>query len=143
MKKTFIATLLALATVTAFSQTAAPAKEFGWTEIASNTSRAKVYSIKDKSVAINKNNRGDTIVVGVGKTYDTATNRSEVNKWYVSLTDCEAEVGMLTILETDGKFVNDIAFAFNQGSVGAAIAETLCSVYKQATSGGTTKGKSV
>jgi hypothetical protein len=138
MKKHIIATFLALAAVTTIAHA-----ENGWTEVASNVNGGRVYAIKDKSVTIDKNNRGTIIVVGTGRITNTVDKTSAVGRWYVSLTDCDNEMGMLTILETDGRFISDTAFVFNQGSVGAAIAETLCSVYKQATSGGTTKGKSV
>jgi hypothetical protein len=141
MKKLVIATVLSLTALASFAQTAAPPKEFGWTEIATNDNRAKIYS---KSVSIDKNNRGDVIVVGVGRAFDSVTNRSEVNKWYVTISDCDAEVGMLTVLDTNGKFVNDIPFAFNQGSVGAAVAEALCGVYKRyANENKASKGKAV
>jgi hypothetical protein len=139
MKKHAIATLLTLAAVATFAYAGD-----GWTEITSNNNRERVYSIKEQSVKIDKNNRGTIIVVGTGRVVNTVKRTSEVSRWYVSLQDCDNEMGMLTMLETDGSFISDTAFVFNQGSVGATIAETLCMVYKQIAKENTpTKGKSI
>lgn len=135
MKKTFAIALLAFTT---FAQAGD-----GWTEVAVSFDHSRVYSIKDKSVMIDKNDRGTIVVVGTGRITSPQTKSSEVNKWYVSLSDCDNEMGMLTKLEVDGHFINDTPFVFGQGSIGATIAEVMCKVYKHLAKENTpTNGKS-
>jgi hypothetical protein len=129
MKKTFAISLLALAAGVVHA--AAPDSVDGWSRVASSTNQGLVYFIKNKSVDLSKNAGGDTIVYAVGMQINRESQR-EVYQFYVKVSACTDEYGMLYRTTTEGKYIGESPFAFNQGSVGAAIAETLCAVLDNA-----------
>jgi len=117
MKKTLIAAALALSSLTASASE--------WTKVAGNVDVE--YSMKNDSVEMAENNRGDVIVVGLGK-IDRLNVPSIVAYWYVTMTTCSDKYGMIIVTNLDGKMTEEVPFALSQKTMASSIGNVLCSV---------------
>lgn len=100
--------------------------ESDWTPVTGNDT--SVFSIKNGSVEISKNDGGETIVLGTGRISHKSTTKTVVEMWYVKLSTCARQLGKLFTADTDGKIKGTNEFAFGQGSVASRIGEILCYV---------------
>jgi hypothetical protein len=120
MRKIVALTLLVAATSTASAQDA------GWVEIATSSNGNDVYSVKLHSGERTQNKQGEAITVVVGKIEHKTTQTIEVDKWYVTHTDCVQGYGELVILDIEGNYQGESAFAFGSKNIGSAIAAGIC-----------------
>lgn len=99
-----------------------------WVKVAS--SDANVFSAKAGSFEIRENKRGDAIAVMTGSSLNKRSGQISYAQWYVAVGDCERGMGKLVNLTTTGDFDFESDFVAGGSSVGAAIADTICGLYK-------------
>lgn len=87
--------------------------------------RAKLETFE---VATNKG--GEMIVVAVGQFEDRKNRTIEVQKWYVTASDCERGVGDLVILKANGTYITSVDFVLDGASIASGKANGLCYFYK-------------
>ena len=99
-----------------------------WIEVAKSS--ASSFSIKLSTLTFKRNKAEEAIVVGVGRSVDIKTRAVVIEQWYVRTDDCDAELGKLVTLSTDGTYLYENDFVFDGGNVASAKAESLCTFYK-------------
>ena len=129
MKKTILASILALSSITTFAQIDQVAPQPSvWTVVSSSKGGNEIYAVRNGSFTLTKNNSGEVIFGVIGRKSLISEKTSEVYKWYVTPRGCLEEAGMITVLDITGKYLYNSGFVFGQGTVGADVAETICSV---------------
>ena len=66
---------------------------------------------------------GVPIAAILGKIQNTKTSHIDLYKWYVSLSDCERNLGKLVTLDIDGNYRFDNDYVKGSGNVASQIAE--------------------
>jgi hypothetical protein len=123
MKKIIASTLLSLSLSSAFAVSGA---DDAWVQVASEDNGTS-YDILKGSVNITKNE--NDIFVVAGRSRIVAPDHSVMPQiWIVPLSHCDAGKGSLFIANLSGKLQGTSQFAFGTGTVGADIAEVLCTV---------------
>jgi len=89
----------------------------------------KVWHVKPGSLEISQTKGQTPIAVVIGRTGDKKTRQIQVYKWYVSLADCQRELGKVVSLNVDGSYAFENDFVFSSGNVASAMAESICGAY--------------
>ena len=87
------------------------------------------WDVKPGSFEVGKTKGQAPIAVVVGRTTDNSSKRIRVYKWYVSLDDCNREMGKVVSLNVDGTYVFENDFVFGSGNIAAAMAQSICGAY--------------
>jgi PBP1b-binding outer membrane lipoprotein LpoB len=98
--------------------------ESDWVNVGSNESHS--YDVQAASFEETTTKDGAPILVALGRSLNKKTSRVEVNKWSVSIADCNRKMGTFVVLDINGKRQVENDFAFGAGNVSSVIAETLC-----------------
>lgn len=104
------------------------AADDNWVVVTS--SNINVYSIKKKSVVLEKTKGGTTVVVGLGRSKNIKSTTVSVFQMYVSVADCAKEGGLFVVTDLSGKITGESEFVYSLGTVASDMAELLCDVYK-------------
>jgi hypothetical protein len=70
--------------------------------------------------------QGAPVVVVVGRMITQATNRTTVQKWYVSVSDCERGMGQVVALTLDDRYQYRQPFVLGDESAPAGLARHIC-----------------
>ncbi|MEW9840569.1 MULTISPECIES: hypothetical protein [Pseudomonas] len=63
-----------------------------------------------------------------GRVVNSKTSDIQLYKWYVSVADCNNNMGKLVSLSVGGEYEFDSDFMFGSGNVSSSIAEFICAV---------------
>jgi hypothetical protein len=102
------------------------AQDAGWVTVATSTDGHDVYRIKLHSGQRSTNGAGEYMTVVVGEDENKITHSTEIMKWYVTDKDCLNGYGNLVMLDMDGNYKFETAFASGSNTVGSGIAERIC-----------------
>lgn len=119
---------LLFAVVGAFASLAGQAQS-EWIRVAETDSAN--WEVKPGSLEVGQTRGNVDIVFVIGRLHDKTTKQITVGKWYVSLADCNREMGKLVILDLDGKFRYENEFVYGAGSAATGIAEAICGAHSQ------------
>ncbi len=72
------------------------------------------------------------MVLGVGKASNSKTNTHVGELWYVTAQHCAQGRGLLVTLDPSGSYKHENDFVNGLGTVASTIAETLCTVARNA-----------
>jgi hypothetical protein len=136
MRNIAVATVLFAVSLGALAQTA-PSKP---TEPTSNDSAWVVaansadttYSIRKGSFVETKTKDGTLVESVVGQNFHRNTKTVEYEKLYVTKSDCDAGIGKLVILDTNGNYTGESDFVSKGDSVASGMADMICGVYQMA-----------
>jgi hypothetical protein len=120
MLKCFAFTLLASVASSVLAQ------DTGWSQVAVSSDGNDTYSVKLHSGERTLNKQGEAIVVVVGQISHKQPQTIEIVKWYVASADCEQGYGNLVILDIDGNYQGETAFAQGGKNIASAIAGGIC-----------------
>jgi hypothetical protein len=85
-----------------------------------------VWEVKPGSLDASRTKGGADIAVVVGRVRHVKNKNVSVYQWYVTLEDCDREMGKVVSLDMDGKFRFETEFVFSAGSVASIMAEAIC-----------------
>jgi len=119
LRRIAIGVLLCVATV-------ALAQTDGWVQVAVSADGSDTYSIKLHSGERTQNKQGQNITVVVGQDNDNARQSVQIEKWYVTESDCQLGYGDLVFLDINGNYVGEAPFASGSKNIGSAIAAAIC-----------------
>lgn len=95
-----------------------------WLNVSNSDENA--YDIKTGSLEELKTKGGVDVAIVIGRVSNRKTRQIDLEKWYVSVADCDRELGKLVTLDLDGKYKFENDFVFEGGSVASRIAEMIC-----------------
>jgi len=72
---------------------------------------------------------GIDVAVVVGRVINNKTKKIDLRKWYVSLSDCDRQMGNVVALDINGNYQYENDFVFGSGTIATALAEAICSAY--------------
>lgn len=121
MKKIILASFIALGATSAFCQE--------WVKLGENESTR--VDARAGTLGFGKTKAGTPIVFIQGRVFHAKNSSYAYEKWYVSVADCKVGYGKLVTLKLDGEFSYENDFVANGGSIGSAIADTLCYPVKE------------
>lgn len=98
-----------------------------WVNVAN--SEDSQWDIRAGSLDETTTKGGTRIAVAVGRVSNTKTKRIDVEKWYVSLDDCERQMGKLVTLDVDGEYLYENDFVVGSGSIGGSVAGFICAAH--------------
>ncbi len=84
---------------------------------------------KNGTIGTQTTKDGVDVAIVTGKRNDKTLNKITLERWYVSVPDCNNHQGALVRLSLDGQFKSKYDFVFGAGSVGSIKAETICKMY--------------
>ena len=87
------------------------------------------WEVKPGSLELSKTKGQVPIVVVVGRVSNQSSRQITLSKWYVSIKDCEREMGKVVTLNLDGQYRFENDFVFGGGNVATAMAESICGAY--------------
>lgn len=85
-----------------------------------------LYRAKLDTFELSENKGGEAIVVAVGQVEDRNNSTVEVQRWYVTTSDCERGIGDLVILEANGTYITSVDFVLQGASIASGKADGLC-----------------
>ncbi|KTB79270.1 hypothetical protein AO069_10080 [Pseudomonas syringae pv. syringae PD2774] len=139
MRKTFkgCAGLLAIAIfqLISFSTFA----ETAWIRIA-ETDDGTRFETKPGSFEFSETRGKTPVAVLVGRQFIVKSKKIELQKWYVTATDCKNKMGKLTTLSVSGEFQFENDFVFDGGTVASTVAKFICDVAGQSIKNAASKG---
>jgi hypothetical protein len=115
-----------VAAAIACSSTAALAAD--WRSISTADNNGARYEGDIDSFAYGKNNSGEAFVKILGR-QTKANGTMDFATWYVTLSDCNDRRGKLVVLDLRGKFLFNVDFVSDGGSVASEIAGVLCKAH--------------
>jgi len=95
-----------------------------WLNVSNSDDNA--YDIKSGSLEETMTKAGVEVATVIGRVNNLKTKRIDLEKWYVSVTDCNRELGKLVTLDLDGQYKHENAFVFEGGNVSSRIAQMIC-----------------
>jgi hypothetical protein len=87
------------------------------------------WYVKPGSLEVAKTKGQVPIVVVIGRVVDSETKQVNLYKWYVSIADCQRELGKVVSLKIDGAYSFENDFVFGSGNVASAMAQSICGAY--------------
>lgn len=109
------------------------AQDSGWVQVAVSQDGNDVYSVKLHSGERSATKGGVPIIVVVGQVEHKLTGKVDLNKWYVTDSDCNQGYGYLDVTDMDGNFIYEAPFAQGGKNIASAIATDICAAGKSST----------
>ncbi|MEL0169194.1 MAG: hypothetical protein VW877_13815 [Pseudomonadaceae bacterium] len=116
--------LLLAAVLTCVSTSANAQSE--WINFAASVEGETQWAVQPGSLEFSQTQGGTVIAVVIGRITDTKTSRIDLYKWYVSVSDCNKQMGKVVTLNIDGSYQFENDFVFGSGSIATAMAELIC-----------------
>ncbi len=118
--------LLAASMVLALLPLAGQAQQ-DWIRIAETDESS--WHVRPGSLELSRTKGQVPIALVVGRVSNRKSQQVSLYKWYVSVADCQREMGKLVTLNVDGSYAFENDFVFGSGNVASGMAESICGAW--------------
>lgn len=125
-KDAIVLRLLAASLVLALLALQAHAQQ-DWIRIAETDET--MWHVRPGSLEISRTKGQVPIALVVGRISSRKNQQISLYKWYVSMADCQREMGKLVTLNVDGSYAFENDFVFGSGNVASSMAESICGAW--------------
>jgi hypothetical protein len=88
-----------------------------------------LWHVRPGSLELSRTKGQVPIALVVGRISSRKTQQISLYKWYVSMADCQREMGKLVTLNVDGSYAFENDFVFGSGNVASSMAESICGAW--------------
>lgn len=111
-----------------FSTTSTAEDDPAWTRF--GLTDESEFSFRNGSFEVGQTKGGKAVASLIVQIQRKATKTMDYRRWYVATQDCDAGIGKVVVLDTDGTYLYENDYVEGGASVASSGGDLICRVYK-------------